>query len=185
MTKFRQFSFWRSLYLSFYSKELYRDVVDNWEGIGFLHLLGCLFSSLLMLAAIVWAYLAIAVTLSNVFNLDISLALGYSFLIMFFVHKFLIFFLICTTCLALIGGLSKTGLSIKQLLRLASAAATPATILSMPFTIFWIALPYGASNKNQIDYSYNDLRLIAIGFMCIYFIYAIRACRAQRSNGNS
>lgn len=35
----KQFPFYKALYLSFFSRALYRDVIENWKGLGYLYLL--------------------------------------------------------------------------------------------------------------------------------------------------
>jgi len=35
----KQYSSWQALFLSFWSASLYRDVAENWQGVGYLHLL--------------------------------------------------------------------------------------------------------------------------------------------------
>jgi Protein of unknown function (DUF1189) len=38
LAKKRQYGVFQALYMSFYSKELYQDVIENWKGIGFFYL---------------------------------------------------------------------------------------------------------------------------------------------------
>src|SRR6516164_9694375 len=35
----KQYTGWQALYMSFYSGDLYRDVANNWQGVGYLYLL--------------------------------------------------------------------------------------------------------------------------------------------------
>lgn len=53
----KNFSIWKALFLSFFSPDLYRDVAQNWRGVGFSYLFVLVFFTLLIVSAqFVFAY---------------------------------------------------------------------------------------------------------------------------------